>query len=214
MIRNKKILILALLLFVLLLIPTIANAAETFTTTDGIVATKVVQSTDGTIDFKFTNITGLTSEGNYTWGISKTQDETKVEKWFALVDYVPNKNTAVISLMPSENKILSVLRATDTAYLYIKDNTNNKNLVTGLKVDLTLPALKAFKVTKTSWYGGVASNPAYTVAQDGAYGKSTYEIRNVHYKFVKITTHFTIFIEFTDFGRLQPFPIQSFPFIA
>lgn len=40
MIRNKKILFFGLALLILLIIPTIAKATDTFTTTDGIVVKK------------------------------------------------------------------------------------------------------------------------------------------------------------------------------
>ena len=37
---------------ILFIAPSLVNAAETFTTSDGIVATKIVENTDGTVDFK------------------------------------------------------------------------------------------------------------------------------------------------------------------
>lgn len=45
MLKSKKTLLLILVALLLVLVPNIVNASETFTTSDGIIATKIVEST-------------------------------------------------------------------------------------------------------------------------------------------------------------------------
>lgn len=180
MLKTKKTLLLILVALLLILIPNMVNAVETFTTDDGIVATKIIENTDGTIDFKLTNI-ALSAEGQYTWGVGTTASADDVEKWYTLGDFSEANKSAILSLTPSISSIKSILRTTNTAWLYVKDVANNKYIVDALKVDLTLPALKAFAITKSTWYDpDVPGNPAWEIS-------STYGIKNHYYKMEKIT---------------------------
>ena len=167
---------------ILFIAPSLVNAAETFTTSDGIVATKIVENTDGTVDFKLTNI-ALSAEGQYTWAVGTTSNGSDIpeKEWFTMGDFSETNKSAVLSLTPSVNSIKKILRTTNTAWLYIKDVANNKYVVDALKVDLTLPALKACVVTKSYHYNpGIPSNPAWEL-------EMPYSIHNVYYKMEKIT---------------------------
>ena len=175
--KRTKYLIMSLLIsIILLMIPTIVNAADTFTTDDGIVAKKVVTSTGGSIELKFSNIT-LNEEVNYTWAIGRNTNVSEVEKWYALGDFSQSNKTATITLTPDDNKIFKILRETNTAWIYIKDNTNDTLVVNALKVDLTLPVLKAFKITESQNSNNFHSFHIETV----------YDIENLYYNIQKIT---------------------------
>lgn len=96
--RVKYLMILILSFFILFIIPYTSNATDTFTTEDGITATKIVESTGGNIDFKFTNIP-LEKDKNYVWGLSRTSSISGVEKWFSIGDYNYTNKTANITLV-------------------------------------------------------------------------------------------------------------------
>lgn len=182
-----KILLITLLTGLILFIaPSLVNAAETFTTSDGIVATKIVENTDGTVDFKLTNI-ALSAEGQYTWAVGTTSNGSDIpeKEWFTMGDFSETNKSAVLSLTPSVDSIKKILRTTNTAWLYIKDVANNKYVVDALKVDLTLPALTACVVTKDKYYG--KDSILGWEDRTGLYVKVPYSIENTYYKFEKIT---------------------------
>lgn len=184
---KAKFLIMSLLVgIILLMMPTMVNAADTFTTADGIEVKKVVTGfSNGSIELKVSNIE-LSSEGNYEWGIGKSSSVDNITNWYVLGDINASKKTASLNLTVQDKNILALLRETDTAYLFIKDtkSTDDTLVIDALQVDLTLPPLYAFDyyIWLDSYYiiGGNLS----TVNQwDGA----TYNIRNAYYKFEKIT---------------------------
>jgi len=207
---NLKIsLIIISIMTLLLIVPSMVNAAETFTTNDGIVATKIVENTDGAIDFKLTNI-NLIAGGSYSWSVSTTANANEISDnaWFTLADFKPESKSAVLSLTPSVSSIRNILKSTDVAWLYIKDIKSNKLIVNALKVDLTLPPLKAFKITKNGFYNpNVPSNPAWNISK-------TYSLNNFSYKLEKITD-VNVLNAFTssngDLSKLNLLSVSSAP---
>lgn len=183
--KKQKILISLIIFAIVLMIATIVNATDTFTTTDGIVVTKIVEGYKGDIDLKISNME-LSSEGNYVWGISDTSVDTDVKKWFPLGNYNIGNNTATINLVTSEKEVLAILRKTNTAYLFIKNTKDDNYVINNLEVDLTLPLYHSFDLHEwlKSYYviGGDLTGGA-AKAWDGA----TYNIKNAYYKFKKIT---------------------------
>ena len=166
----KQILLITIIA-ILFLIPTIVKANETFTTPEGIVATKIVNNSAGNVEFKITNL-NISEEGSYKWAISKTKTEPVEEEWFVLTDINAADKTANVSVNPGDRKLKELLRTTNTAYLYIKDLGQNKNLIDGLKVDLTIPPIYAYNIAKQyTFYWRV----------ENAYG-----IKNIMFKFEKI----------------------------
>ena len=193
--NSKLILILvAFIVSLLFVIPTTVKAYEdTFTTTDGIVVKKVVSGTNGDIELAISNIE-LDSEGSYKWYIGKTSKVEETTYSSNLGDYTESTKTALISLTTSEKEILSILRATNTAFLWIKDENTENYVINGLKLDLTLPPLKAFTVTKNTT--DLYSDIEYSLSRDKTIyeywnadteAKSTYNITNIYFKFIKIT---------------------------
>lgn len=176
MLKNKKILLMIFLMIAICIVPKIVKAEDTFSTNDGIIAKKVVNSTGGSIELKFSNI-ALDEEVNYTWGIGRNTNVSEVEKWYALGDFSQSNKTATITLTPDDNKIGKILRETNTAWMYIKDNTNDTLIVNALKVDLTLPVLKAFKITEDQ-----SSSTFHSFKIE-----SVYNITNLYYNIQKIT---------------------------
>ncbi len=185
MTKNKKLMILGIVFTFMLLFTSKANAAETFSTNDGIVATKIVEGTNGNIEFKFNNIP-LNAESTYEWGIGKTTSKEEVTKWYALNDFSGTNKTAKIDLLVSEKEVLSVLRTTNEAYLYIKDTKTGTFVVDALKVDLTLPPYHACELYEGNWgkYYFIGGNRDAVINElKGA----VYNIKSVSFKFVKIT---------------------------
>lgn len=181
--KNKKIMLSIIIFTFILLITTISNATETFTTDDGIVATKKVEGYNGSIEFNFNNIP-LSSEGNYVWSIGETSVKDDIAKWYSLGDFSVSNKTAKISLVVTEKGILNILRKTNTAYLSIKDTKTENYIVDTLQVDLTLPPYHAFNLYE--WLGNyylIGGSLASVDQWEGA----TYNIENAYYKFVKVT---------------------------
>ena len=163
---------------VLALIPTIVNATDTFTTSDGIVVNKVVSSPGiGDVELKISNI-ALNDEINYTWGIGRSSNASEVNKWYNLGDFNSNNKIANITLSYNDGGVGKILKETNTAWLYIKDNTNNKMIVNALKIDLTLPVTRAFKISKVT--GSDSSFRNFNI-------KTVYGITNLYYNIQKIT---------------------------
>lgn len=199
---KAKYLIMSLLVgIILFMIPTMVKATDTFTTDDGIVAKKVVSSTGGSIELKFSNI-ALNDEVNYTWAIGRTSNVEDIEKWYALGDFSSINKTATVTLTPEDIKIRKILRETNTAWIYIKDNTNDTFIVEALKVDLTLPVLKAFKITENPDSSTFRSYRINTV----------YGIGNLYYKIEKITDE-QIIAKYTE-AKLKGTSLESISGLA
>lgn len=188
---KAKYLIMSLLVgIILLMMPTMVNAADTFTTTDGIEVKKVVTGfSNGSIELKVSNIE-LSSEGNYTWGIGKSSSVDNITNWYVLGDINASKKTASLNLTVQDKNILALLRETNTAYLFIKDTkstddtTDDTLIIDALQVDLTLPPLYAFDyyIWLDSYY--ITGGNLSSVEQ---WNGATYNIKNAYYKFEKIT---------------------------
>ena len=134
--KINLILMFSLILLVIALIPNMVNAADTFTTSDGINVKKVVTGyTQGSIELEISNYK-FSSEGNYEWAISATKSISEDTKWYVLGDINASKGTAKLNLTVQEEEILAILRKTDTAYLFVKDES--KTFINGLQLDLTL----------------------------------------------------------------------------
>lgn len=189
--RKTKYLIMSLLVGIIsFMFPTMVNATNTFTTTNGIQVKKVVTGfSNGSIELKVSNIE-LSSEGNYEWGISKSSSINSSTKWYVLGDINASKKIASINLTVQDKNILALLRETNTAYLFIKDTkstddtTDDTLIIDALQVDLTLPPLYAFDccIWLDSYYI-IGGNLSIVDQWVGA----TYNIKNAYYKFEKIT---------------------------
>ena len=190
MTKVKYLLTLLFVGIILLISPTIVNAADTFKTDDGITVKKVVTGfSNGNIGLDISNIT-LSSEGNYEWSIGTSSSVDNITKWYVLGDMNASKSTAKIELTVQDRDILAILRKTNTAYLFIKDSKATEDtsddtlLVSGLQIDLTLPSLYAFDIIED--YVGlhiIGGDLSSVDKWDGA----TYNISTAYYKFEKIT---------------------------
>lgn len=165
MLKNKKILLSIFLILLILILPTMVNAAVEYTRT--------IKGNDGSITL---NLTGLeldtTKEHEFALVISGATPST----WHTVTK--KTATTAEIELSSSTTDILSVLKKADEGYLYVreKDNTSEYE-VNNLKIDLKLPYLNAVNVNVGTAGGIEAVKPIY----DG------YKTSNMMYKWEKIT---------------------------
>lgn len=198
MTKNKKKIIGFIVAIAIVCISGIVNATyvDTFTTDDGIVATKTAVGNTGNIEIKFSNIS-LNSQNGYTWAISRTSKVEEAVYSANLGDFSEKNLTAIVSLTTSEEELWQLLRETNIAYIFIYDETNEVYVVDGLQLDLTLPVLQAFNVTK---YDGEYDyyEMSYILSKNGEAvdydfskmnndAKATYDIENMYFQFVKIT---------------------------
>lgn len=173
----QKVIIFLIIILAIALIPNTVKAVyqDTFTT-GGINVNKIIASTDGTIDFQITNIE-LTAGHTYKWAIAKTNQKEDVQDWNILGQFNTDSKTAVLNVTPSNYKMKEILKTTDEAYLYLKDETDSETYkIDALKVDLSLPVLGGINITNTV----TASGETYTIP-------NIYEIGQMYFKFVKIT---------------------------
>lgn len=185
MTKNKKVIALGIILMFMLLFTTKVNAEETFSTNDGIVASKIVEGVNGHIELNFTNIP-LSTESTYEWGLGKTSLKEEITKWYSLSDFNGKNKTAKINLLATEEDILKILKTTDIAYIYIKDTKENRFIVDALRIDLTLPPYHTFDLIEN--YGNYYFIGNATASGNfPEYGGAIYGIENVCYKFVKVT---------------------------
>lgn len=175
--KNKRILVLFLVLIALLGIMSIkVNAVGNYE------IEKTVEGTDGTIEFLFNNIT-FDEANDYEWGISKTQNETGVEEWYSFDTYNVEQNTALITLAPENTTVLDILKTTDTAYIYIKNTTENTNVLDGVEVDLTLPKNNVFQIQQ---FTNSTENEIIISHDNANLGEAVYGIDEYSFQFIEV----------------------------
>ena len=176
--KSKYIMMFLFVMFMILIPATMVNAYEdTWTYGEGenaVTVKKVVNNDDGTILFEFTNI-NVEAGKNYEWGVGTSSDITSVEKWYTLVENYPDSKKANITLLSSDYDMRKFLRSNISAYIFIRNKNNAEQfLINKLKVDLTLPPLKAYKIDLLD--DRICINDVYYI------GRS-----NIFYQFEKIT---------------------------
>jgi len=152
MVKNLKYLISVILFLLVLFVGnTVVNATDSFTTKDGINVTKKTSGSDGSLEFTIKNAT-FNNSVEYKWGISISKDANNVDDWYSL-DIGSTGKTANFILSDQSNSLRKILVSTNTAYLYVKDTTNDKFLIDGLQLDLTLDPAELVKLDEMAfWY--------------------------------------------------------------
>ena len=172
----KKTKAIAMIVVFIMLVSTILNcvAIGSVNAEETVNIKKVVTSTNGTVEYE---ISGLEiEEGHeYQWGIVKTKGDTiNDDKWNDVL--APNFNTKTIKATVDSTKYLDILKASDDAYISVKEKGKTTNILDEAKVDLSLPLGKSYSVEKSKWYNrNVPSNPAFSI--DSVYGISPSEIQ-------------------------------------
>ncbi len=144
---------------------------------------KSVTSTNGSISFTITGLT-LDSGSNYEWAIETNNNTDTITDWYDVTapDYQLGKVEITVSI--DNEKQLEVLKKSNIGYISIrkKGETTNK-ILSAKQVDLELPLMKAFTITRSKFYDrNVPDNPAYEV--NGPYGL---EYSNIQFCFERIT---------------------------
>ena len=169
--KTKKLLIALMLLIAVLLLPNIVNAAVEYT--------RSFPSDNGTIKIHFT---GLNLEQGKVYKYAIVRQNVDPTEWFSLDDGYTTE-TATITLSPSEQKIENILKATDTAYVYIKgeDDAVENSVLNEYPVNLKLPYLQSLQYTKTS-----TAYDIYTIIY-GEIGANYDWYDKVHWQIQKVT---------------------------
>ncbi len=155
--KKQKIILSIIVFAIIMLILTISNATD-------IKVEKSVPSTDGSVRLLFSGLK-LDNGSSYQWAIEKTKG-TNIINWYDVTAPSYSTGEIVINVNVSEKNQLAVLKATDTAYVSIKKVGASTNIVTDYTVDLTLPLLKAYTLTKDAFYDRkVLGNPAYSIGK-------------------------------------------------
>ena len=163
MLKNKKILIASLLLLAILLIPGLVNATVEYTRT--------IIGNNGNITL---NLTGLELDSEKPYEFAIVTAGGTPETWHEITNRT--ENTATLELNSSTKDILSVLKASNTGYIYIREKDNEEEFVLrNMQVDLELPLLNAVNVAKEQ-------NGNYAVRT--IYGYSNHDLQ---FKWEKIT---------------------------
>lgn len=167
--KNKRIVVSVIVFAFILLIATISNAAE-------VKVEKVVPSTDGGINFIFSELS-LESGANYQWAIEKSQNVT-ITNWYDVLAPEYDTGTVKVSVLSTNANHLEILKSTDTAYITIRKVGETTNLLDAYQVDLTLPLLKAYTYVYV-----LGQNDDNVEQIKGPYGMNN---ANISYMFEKI----------------------------
>lgn len=165
MLKNKRTIILLIIILMILAIPSFVNGAVDYT--------KTIQSNDGTIKLHFTGLT-LDESKSYEFALTR-QGDTPTD-WFRIEDGYTSSEADIV-LSGANYKIVNVLKTTDTGYIYIREkDITDTYIVEAHKVNLKLPYLKSVTYTKNEFYYDI----------DNIYGDIGGAL-STYYKFEKIT---------------------------
>lgn len=123
---------------ILILLPNVSSAAVKYTRT--------IPSNEGTIKINFT---GLELDVTKAYEFALVRQGGKPENWFSIDDGY-TASAATVTLSSATSKIVDVLKATDTGFIYIreKDNTTGTYILQAQQVDLKLPYLQSLVYSK------------------------------------------------------------------
>jgi len=168
MTKVKYLIMLLVTVAFILLIPNVSNAAVEYTRT--------IPSNEGTIKINFT---GLELDVMKAYEFALVRQGGTPENWFSIDDGYTTSE-ATITLSSATSKIVEVLKATDTGFIYIreKDDTTGTYVVQAQQVDLKLPYLQSLAYSKNDEeydltnviYGSIGNFYNYTGA-DHTYTK-------------------------------------------
>ena len=141
MTKVKYFMIILSTIFLLMILPNVAQATVEYTRT--------IMGNDGSITI---NLTGIELDETKAYSFALTTKGGTPETWHTLTEYTTN--TAKVNLSSATSDIVDVLKVTDTGVLYLKDNSDDSYVVNALQVDLKLPYLQAipYKIGNNGWY--------------------------------------------------------------
>ena len=162
MTKVKYLIMLLVIAAFMLLLPNVSNAAVDYTRT--------IPSNEGTIKINFT---GLELDIMKAYEFALVRQCGTPENWFSIDDGYTTSE-ATITLSSATSKIVEVLKATDTGFIYIreKDNTTGTYVLQAQRVDLKLPYLQSLEYHKNNEeynlvnmiYGSIGNSYQYTGA--------------------------------------------------
>lgn len=179
--KIKIIMVILVIISSILLIANYSNAA-TDTSEKTVTSEKIVTSTNGSVDYIIKNLE-LEDGASYQWAIEKSK-EAEIVNWYDVTAPEYSTGNIRITISSGNSNQLAVLKSTDSAYITVRKVGEKTNILENYKVDLTLPLLKAFTVTKSGLYTESlgSSGCAYEIT-------SAYNIKasNISFKWEKIT---------------------------
>ena len=163
---RKKIIFISIL-FVLILLTGVSVKADN----ENVEYTKETMSNyDGSIIINLSNMT-LDTSHKYSFGIS-TEKSIETTEYHEVTENI-TESTMKILLDTSKQDIKTMLRKTDTVYLWIKDTTSNSNVLSDYEVNVKLNYSQTFKVFQQG-------NLLWQMQR-------IYDINNMYYSTVTIT---------------------------
>lgn len=135
MLKNKKILLMILLVLLLIFLPNMVKAT--------VECTRNIYSNNGSMKFTFTGLT-LDTTHEYEFGLTKTA-AAEVEKWSLITEYT--ESTAIIDVMTTTTYLRNVINAVDTGYITLRDKTENTVVLQPYSVNLKIPFLNVTNYT-------------------------------------------------------------------
>ena len=163
---RKKIFFISIL-FMLILLTGVSVKADN----ENVEYTKETMSNyDGSIRINLSNMT-LDTSHKYSFGIS-TEKSIETTEYHEVTENI-TESTMKILLDTSKQDIKTMLRKTDTVYLWIKDTTSNSNVLSDYEVNVKLNYSQTFKVFQQG-------NLLWQMQR-------IYDINNMYYSTVTIT---------------------------
>lgn len=99
------------------------------------------------IKVELTNI-NLDDTHEYQYGVSLAK-ATQPTNWYALAEI--EKNSATLVITPEKEDMLTILRTTESACVFVKDVTDDKVVIDGVKASLKMNLTEALNLTPESY---------------------------------------------------------------
>lgn len=163
----------------IIIFPNVVNADVTYT--------RKIVGNNKSFELTFNGLT-LTAGKQYQFALTTSAGVTAETIWHNIAN--TTATTAVVNLNAAESDIASLLKATDTGYVYIKatDSADGTYVLDKKEVDLKLPILDAISYSKAgNWY---SINELYNTGsvQGSGIGQGNATVsKGTYYQFQKVT---------------------------
>ncbi len=169
---KAKYIIMVLIAFLLLLIPSISNA--------DVEVTRYPYSNNGSNKYEFTGLQ-LDSAKDYEFGLTKTQNEA-VKNWYLISDHTDT--TATVNLSGGTSEFIDVITSVKQGYITIREQNEESNIIVNhYPIDLSIPYLQI------SNYTVINNGKEFSTGEDNSIKVNFWNASNstAYYQYEKIT---------------------------